>query len=129
MQLMYRQLHLLFMTIESTLRIVSVDFSDQILYNRIGNRISGGGGMRKKIHTANEEVRNIGFLIFFSVLWYSQLFGMIAAGGFHATLLIFLLAGLLPLGGAVRMVQKLVHGKILTVAISWILMTLPLIIL
>lgn len=32
-------------------------------------------------------------------------------------------------GMAVRMVQKLVHGKILTVAISWILMTLPLIML
>ena len=32
-------------------------------------------------------------------------------------------------GMAVRVVQKLVHGKILTVAISWILMTLPLIML
>ena len=67
--------------------------------------------MRKKIRTADEEMRNVGYLILFSILWYSQILSSIARDGFHTTLLIFLAAGLKPLIQVFRMIQKAMYFR------------------
>lgn len=67
--------------------------------------------MRKKIRTADEEMGNIGFLIFFTVLWYSGILSGIFRDGFDTTLLLFLAVGLMVPIQAVRMIQKAVYFR------------------
>ncbi len=62
--------------------------------------------MKRKIRPAEEEIGNIAFIVLFVILWYSGLLGTIAAGGIRVTVLLFLVAGLLPVYSAVTMVRR-----------------------
>lgn len=53
--------------------------------------------MKRSIRPAEEEIGNIFPLILFSILWYTLIGNTIISGSFQPMLLMFLVAGLLPL--------------------------------
>ncbi len=62
--------------------------------------------MRRVIRPAEEEMGGVITTVLFSVVWYSALCGTIFRGGFQITLLLFLVAGLLPLCQAVNIARR-----------------------
>lgn len=67
--------------------------------------------MRRRIRTADEEMNGILFTIAFTVLWYGTLIHSILLSGFHAGLMIFLVAGIMVPAQAVRTVQKALYHR------------------
>ena len=70
-----------------------------------------GYDVKKKIWTAEEEMRGVPYLIIFSVVWYVLLINMIISGGFHSSLLIFFLAGVMPVYQTVRVIRTAVSAR------------------
>ena len=62
--------------------------------------------MSRGIRPAEEEGGNIIPTILFMFLWYSGLLGIIASTGFDTMLLLFLIAGLLPLYSVVTSIRR-----------------------
>lgn len=62
--------------------------------------------MSRRIRPAEEEVGNIIPTILFMFLWYSGLLGIIASTGFDTMLLLFLVAGLIPLYSVVTSIRR-----------------------
>ncbi len=71
----------------------------------------GDFSMRKKIYTADEEMRGVPELVIFAAVWYFTLIQNILAGGFHSSLLIFLVGGIFVPVQAVRTVQKALYYR------------------
>lgn len=62
--------------------------------------------MKRVIRPAEEEIGNVIPLILFGILWYCTIGGIIIRGGFQFPLLIFLIAGMLPLIQAVNSIRR-----------------------
>ena len=62
--------------------------------------------MRRVIRPAEEEMGGIVSTVLFSVVWYSALCGTIFRVGFQLSMLLFLVAGLLPLCQAVNIARR-----------------------
>lgn len=62
--------------------------------------------MKRIIRPADEEIGNVIPTILFSILWYSALAGMIIRSGFQTALLLFLVAGILPLYQTVTNIRR-----------------------
>lgn len=67
--------------------------------------------MRKKIRTADEELNGVFYTMIFVLIWYVFIIRYIIANGFHSSLLIFLIGGVLPLIQGVRTVQKALYYR------------------
>lgn len=62
--------------------------------------------MKRVIRPAEEEIGNVIPNILFSILWYCSIGGIILRGGFQLMLLIFLIAGILPVYQAVNSIRR-----------------------
>lgn len=62
--------------------------------------------MKRVIRPAEEEIGNVIPLILFSILWYCSIGGIIIRSGFQFPLLIFLIAGILPVFQAVNTIRR-----------------------
>ena len=62
--------------------------------------------MKRTIRPAEEEIGSVIPVILFSLLWYSSIFGIIFRGGFQTPLLIFLVAGILPLYQVITNIRR-----------------------
>lgn len=62
--------------------------------------------MRKKIRPAEEEIGNVLPLLLFSLVWYAAILGNLASSGFHSFMVLFLVAGILPLYTAANSVRR-----------------------
>ena len=62
--------------------------------------------MRRVIRPAEEEMGGVVSTVLFSVVWYSALCGTIFRVGFQLSMLLFLVAGLLPLCQAVNIARR-----------------------
>lgn len=67
--------------------------------------------MHKKIWTVNEEIGNIVFLIFVSIIWYVLILASIKQNGFQPLVVLFIIVGLLFPFQTVRMLQKMVYFR------------------
>lgn len=67
--------------------------------------------MKRKIRTADEEMGNVLYIVLFSTLWYVSIINTIIKTGFHTSLLIFLLAGLLPLMQTAHTIRKTLYYR------------------
>lgn len=65
--------------------------------------------MRRKIRTADEEMRGVFGLLLFTCVWYLILIKNILLVGFQGSILIFLVAGILIPAQAVRKLQKAIY--------------------
>ncbi len=61
---------------------------------------------RKEIRTAAEEAGGLFYTLLFSAVWYVSIFQVVFRGGFQPVLILFLLAGLLPLEAALRQFRR-----------------------
>ena len=62
--------------------------------------------MKQKIRPAEEEIGNVAFIFLFVILWYSALLGSVMSGGAGITVMLFFVAGLLPVYSAVTMIRR-----------------------
>ena len=63
--------------------------------------------MRRKIRTKQESMDGAGTLILFCLVWYSSLLqNILASGGLAPSLLVFLVAGMMPAVISVQKIQK-----------------------
>lgn len=62
--------------------------------------------MKRNIRPAEEEIGSVVPTLLFCVLWYSALAGMILRNSFQPALLLFLVAGILPLYQAVNNIRR-----------------------
>ena len=62
--------------------------------------------MKQKIRPAEEEIGNVAFIFLFVILWYSALLGSVMSGGAGITVILFFVAGLLPVYSAVTMIRR-----------------------
>lgn len=62
--------------------------------------------MKQKIRPAEEEIGNVAFIFLFLILWYSALLGSVMSGGAGITVILFFVAGLLPVYSAVTMIRR-----------------------
>ena len=76
--------------------------------------------MRRVIRPAEEEMGGVLWTALFSAVWYCAICGSILKSGFQISLLLFLVAGLLPLCQAVNIVRRaLFYRKQRTDAIAF----------
>ncbi len=66
---------------------------------------------KKKIRPASQQMGGVVYSILFSLVWYATLLRVILAGGFQFFLILFLLAGLLPLEMAVRQMHRALRAR------------------
>ena len=62
--------------------------------------------MKQKIRPAEEEIGNVAFIFLFVILWYSALLGSVMSGRAGITVMLFFVAGLLPVYSAVTMIRR-----------------------
>ena len=62
--------------------------------------------MKRVIRPAEEEIGNVVPGILFSIFWYCSIGGIILRGGFQLMLVIFLIAGILPVFQAVTSIRR-----------------------
>ena len=62
--------------------------------------------MKRKIRPAEEEIGNVVPGVLFSIFWYCSIGGIILRGGFQLMLVIFLIAGVLPVFQAVTSIRR-----------------------
>ena len=62
--------------------------------------------MKRVIRPAEEEIGNVVPGILFSIFWYCSIGGIILRGGFQLMLVIFLIAGVLPVFQAVTSIRR-----------------------
>ncbi len=69
--------------------------------------------LKRRIHTKKESFGNIGFMLLFVVLWYSALFRSFRGidGNMPVTVVLFAVAGLLPLLTAVRSIKNALYYR------------------
>lgn len=62
--------------------------------------------MKRLIRPAEEEIGNIAPTILFVILWYVSISSIIIRNGFQLSLLIFLIAGVLPLSQSINSIRR-----------------------
>lgn len=67
--------------------------------------------MRRKIRTADEEMNGAAGLLLFSIVWYAIIIKNMLANGFHSSMLILLIGGLLAPAQGIRMVQRALYFR------------------
>lgn len=76
--------------------------------------------MRRKTRPANEEFGNILYSVLFVILWYSGITRALISGGYRFTLLLFLVAGLIPLYTVFMQVRRaMFYRRQRAQAIAW----------